>query len=390
MNMHISTPEDTFLLTTPNAVIGKKINAKEAMQLAYRLAFAGLGHVSPNPLVGCVITDNENNLLGTGAHTCYGGEHAEAVAIKQVLARFSSAKLRDATMHVTLQPCDHHGKTPPCTTLLQRYRFRKVYYGMPDPNPLVGKASALLAKDGIICEQNTIPDLQWLDEVYFWHHQDKIYSHVQDKQIYVAAKIASSLDGSFAYKNKGRKWLTSERARQYGHFLRQRYDAIIIGRKTLELDNPTLNVRLAMKTARNPLKIIFANPDFLQGTYHALTHEADKTFFVVAAKTSVQTPDVQVLSVPTNSRGQFVLQQLLQILRQKLSIHSVLLEGGGVLWQSFFQAGLVDKLHLFQAGQLLGGDKFFHRWQGTEGKTQLHALRLLPLDGDWQIEGRLS
>ena len=392
-SIHISAPEDNYLLSPADAVIGEYISGDEAEQLAYRLAFCGLGHVAPNPLVGCVLVGADGRLLGRGAHHGYGDKHAEVVAIEDALQNFPAAKLRGATMYVTLQPCDHHGKTPPCTDLIIRYQMARVVYGLPDPNPSVDSLNTL-QRHGIAVQQGEFNrDIDWLDEAYFWQ-QDR-----QAKRPYVALKIATTRTGLYGYEGQGRHWLTNARARRYGHYLRQRYDAVLIGRQTLESDNPALNVRLELRVSslRNPYKVILAHPDKLNAleNLQVLRHEPEKTIFVAPAGSSVSTKAsrliANILMVSADANG-YNLLELLEKLREKLGVMSLLVEGGGKVWQSFYSAGLVDKVHLFQANsEAQGAGALYWHWrQKTKlSSANLTATRLIWLDSDRLYEGSL-
>ena len=392
--MYVGVPEDEFLLTPPSLPFGVRLSAAQCQELAYRLAFAGLGHVSPNPLVGCVITDRHDRLLAVGAHRRYGRQHAEVEAVTQALARGGAECLRGAGMHVTLQPCTHYGKTPPCSELLLQHRIRRVCFGMSDPNPGVGDLQKL-QQAGIVYEKYEHQDLQWLDEAYFFHMQRKVAGKKQ--RPFVAVKIAAGLDGSFAARASGKEAaerlrLSCARALQYGHFLRQRYDAVMVGANTLRLDDPRLNVRVAFPQPRTPKRVVLANAVSLRADLRVLASEPHTVIVVVpeaeAKRCAALLPASAVLlPLPRQVEGGFDLSQLLQTLHRQHDIYSLLVEGGGRLWASFFTAGLVDKLHLLQSPCTHPQAR---RWMAALGDTPARALRqvrLLPLAGDWVIEG---
>ena len=395
--MYVGVPEDEFLLTPPSLSFGERLSVAQCQVLAYRLAFAGLGHVSPNPLVGCVITDARDRLLAVGAHRRYGEQHAEVEAVTQALARGGAKCLRGATMHVTLQPCTHHGKTPPCSELLLQHRLRRVYFGLSDPNPRVGDLQKL-QQAGIVCEKYEHHDLQWLDEAYFFHMQR--HAAGKEPRPFVAVKIAAGLDGSFAAHASGkgtskRLRLSCARALQYGHFLRQRYDAIMVGAGTLQLDDPRLNVRVAFPQRRTPKRVVLANAMSLRADLRVLTSEPHTAIVVVpeteAKHCAALLPAAAVLlPLPRQAEGGFNLLPLLQTLQRQHDIHSLLVEGGGKLWASFFSAGLVDKLHLLQSPCIHPQARRWMTALDNAPAQTLRQVRMLPLADDWAIEGRYT
>ena len=384
--MHVAYPEDTLLLQEVIPAIGTVLTIDQCFALAYRLALEGLGKVSPNPLVGCVITDDHYRLLGMGRHRCYGQQHAEVDAVRQV-ENFSADRLRNSKFFITLQPCSHQGKTPPCTDLIIKCRAAEVYYAQHDPNPLVADSEKVLRAAGIVCHHYNYPDINWLDEVYFWHQRQPMMGRP-----FIAAKIASTLDGRFAGDNSKRLAITNQRAQRYGHLLRWRYDAIMIGKGTLLLDNPTLNVRLTGLTTRNPWKIVFADAEVLQNNkLNIIDHQPEKTIIIVTEreykKITHQLSGSQIIATHEQQTLSYLLQD---ILYRQFKINSILLEGGGNLWSSFFAEQLVDKLHFFQNPKILG--KNYRCWfdELAINELQLTNTRLIPLDGNWQLEGMIS
>ena len=383
--MHIASPEDTLLLQSIIPTIGTVLTIDQCFALAYRLALEGLGRVSPNPLVGCVITDNQYRLLGMGRHRCYGQQHAEVDAVQQVENSSLASQLQNSKFFITLQPCSHFGKTPPCTELIIKCRAAEVYYAQRDPNPLVADSEKILSEAGITCHYYHYPDINWLDEVYLWHQQ-----HPTVNRPFVAAKIASTIDGRFASHDSNRLVITNNRAQRYGHLLRWRYDAIMIGKQTLYLDNPTLNVRLDGLITRNPWKIVFADAKILQNSnLNVIHHQPEKTIIVINEQQQITDPPpkVHIVSIPAQQPLRYLLQD---ILYRQFNINSILLEGGGKLWSAFFAERLVDKLHLFQSPKILGNN--YRCWfdELAVDQLQLTNSRLLTLDDNWQLEGTVG
>ena len=441
--MYVGVPEDEFLLTPQPPPLSAQLCDTQCYALAYRAAFAGLGHVSPNPLVGCVITDAQGHLLAVGAHRRYGAMHAEADAVAQAQARGGTECLRGARLFVTLQPCTHYGKTPPCSELLLQHGLREVHFGADDPNPQVSGLDELV-QAGIVCHKYEHRDLQWLDEAYFFHAAGGVELESGKKSCeaesgkksceaesgkksceaesgkeprqrpFVAAKIAAGLDSSFAARKElesgkesceaesgkesaaqPRLRLSCKRALQYGHFLRQRYDAILVGAGTLRLDNPRLNVRVPFPQRRTPRRVVLADVAALRAKLRVFETEPHTVIVVVPdteAKRSAQLlpSEAVLLPLPRQADGKFNVSQLLQTLYCEHGIYSLLLEGGGQLWASFFAAGLVDKVHLFQTPRLQPNARYWGEELSGECAVRLRDVRLLQLDTDWVIEGRLG
>ncbi len=388
--MDVGVPEDEFLLTPSPLPLGEKLCDVQCHELAYRTAFAGLGHVSPNPLVGCVITDAHGHLLAVGAHRRYGEAHAEAEAVAQVCARGGAQCLQGARLFVTLQPCTHHGKTPPCSELLLRHGIREVHYGADDPNPRVDSLASL-RRAGVVCRKYEHRDLRWLDEAYFFHAAGQ-----GGDRPFVAAKIAAGLDGSFAAQGRGaRLRLSDTRALQYGHFLRQRYDAILVGAGTLRLDNPRLNVRVPFPQRRTPRRVVLTDAAALRADWRLFESEPHTVIVVVSEAEREHCaawlpPEVVVLSLPRRADGRFDLSRLLRVLYREHRVYSLLLEGGGRLWASFCAAGLVDKLYLFQSPCTHPQARSWGVALADTPALALRDVRLLPLASDWVVEGMVD
>lgn len=403
--MYVGVPEDVFLLAPQPLPFGVPLRDEQCHALAYRAAFAGLGHVSPNPLVGCVITDARGCLLAVGAHRRYGAMHAEAEAVAQAQAQGGADCLRGGRIFVTLQPCTHHGKTPPCSELLLRHGLQEVHFGANDPNPRVGGLDAL-QQLGVVCRKYAHRELCWLDEAYFFHAargreagNEELASSgksCEHPRPFVAAKLAAGLDGSFAARQgQPRLHLSCERALQYGHFLRQRYDAILVGAGTLRNDNPRLNVRAPLPRRRTPRRVVLADAATLRTKLRIFESDPHTVIVVVpdpeAERSAPLLPAAAtLLPLPRRTGGKFDPLALLQILYREHGIYSLLLEGGGQLWASFFAAGLVDKVHLFQTARLHAPARYWSVELGDKLSVSLRDVRLLPLASDWVIEGRVD
>jgi diaminohydroxyphosphoribosylaminopyrimidine deaminase / 5-amino-6-(5-phosphoribosylamino)uracil reductase len=206
------------------------------MRKALRLARKGAGYVSPNPLVGCVIVSEDGRLIGKGYHERFGKAHAEINALDSVKDKNA---LNGATVYVTLEPCEHHGKTPPCAVTLSKLPLKRVIAGMIDPNPVVsGKGMKILEQAGITTAAGLLEDEAA-------HMNEAFIHYIRYQKPFVTLKIAQTLDGYIAAPDGNPKWISSEASRTRVHEWRSRYDAVLVGRNTALLDNPRLTVRLA-------------------------------------------------------------------------------------------------------------------------------------------------
>lgn len=362
--------------------IGDHLTVDQAMQLAIFEAQKGAPFVSPNPLVGCVVLDSENRFLASGYHHRYGTDHAEVDAFKKL----SADQLVQSQFIVTLEPCAHEGKTPSCAKALAKMKLKKVIYGLQDPNPLVAGSGARIIQDaGIACEEykglekNNIEDLA---EVFL-----KNFRH---KKVFVAAKVATSLDGQMALKTGESQWITTPASREYVHELRSYYDAIVVGRGTVEIDNPSLNIR--HPKIQKTTKLIIIDPSgkiieqiakgrqfkFLQA------HDLKNIYFAVHQ--------------PIATSYQTILFSNLNDLLEKvwnLSVKSVFIEGGAKTYSEFLKADLIDRLYVFQNTSIIGNANG-RSWTESFGiqdlnkKKQLRNISVKRFEADVMITGRLD
>ncbi|MBC7746228.1 MAG: bifunctional diaminohydroxyphosphoribosylaminopyrimidine deaminase/5-amino-6-(5-phosphoribosylamino)uracil reductase RibD, partial [Flavobacterium sp.] len=219
------------------------------MQKCLDLAICGIGVVSPNPMVGCVIVV-EGRIIGEGYHQNYGGPHAEANAIESVITNYSNADqlLRKATLYVNLEPCAHFGKRPPCSDLIILHKIPKVVVGCSDPFNLVdGKGIEKLKNAGIFVSQNILKDV-------CIRFNKRFFSYVQKQRPYIILKWAQTADHFFAPVDKTQHWISSKESKMLVHKWRSEEDAVLIGKNTALIDDPQLNVRCWK--GRNPIRII--------------------------------------------------------------------------------------------------------------------------------------
>lgn len=322
---------------------------KKACRLAYK------AHPSPNPKVGALIV-KEGKIIGSGYHKRFGTPHAEQVALEM-----AKNNARNATMYVTLEPCNHYGKTPPCTDAIIKAGIKKVVIGEIDPDPLVkGKGVSKLKEAGI--EVELYDNLSWIKELYYDYNIHRVF-----KRPGIRLKLAVSLDGKIATPIGDSKWLTSYSSRRFVHRLRYEVDAIMIGKTTLIKDNPSLSPYL-IKTKYEPIKIIIArelnfNPEnyklFKNNSkviiaYHNLPKEYEAFF--------KDNPNIILNQVEVKDR-KLELKDFIYKLGE-MGIVSIMVEGGGYLATSLLNERLVDRIFLFISPKIIGADGI--EWFQTE------------------------
>jgi diaminohydroxyphosphoribosylaminopyrimidine deaminase/5-amino-6-(5-phosphoribosylamino)uracil reductase len=318
------------------------------IQLTIEIAKKGEGSVSPNPLVGCVITKN-NRIIGAGYHEKYGEAHAEINAINS-----SAESLEGSTLYVNLEPCSHHGKTPPCVERIIKEKIKRVVIGTLDINPLVsGNGVKALKKAGIevkvgVLEKECIE----LNKFFF--------KFITNKIPYVTLKAAQTLDGMIADKNNYSEWISSSESRKYVHLLRARYDAVLIGFETARKDNPKLTVR--MTEGRNPYRVVLDSSLKLKSDLNLFKINSDNKTIVIASEksksksnkiTRLEKLGVRVLFVREDDNRRLVLKSVLKELA-KLQIISLLVEGGSKIYSAFIKKNLFDDIYLFVSPKILG------------------------------------
>ncbi len=230
------------------------------MQQCFELAKLGMGFVSPNPLVGCVVLDKNGNIISTGYHHKYGDNHAE----RDALLKLKNSEGKGGTLIVNLEPCSHYGKTPPCADLIIERGIKKVVIAMQDVNPIVaGNGIKKLKDNGIEVIENVLKEqAEELNEVFI--------KNMKEKEIFVALKTATTLDGKIATKTGSSKWITSEKSREKGHKLRSMYDAVLTTSATVLADNPKFECKTKILIDRY-LKCDFSSDYFKTGKIYVAT-----------------------------------------------------------------------------------------------------------------------
>lgn len=317
------------------------------MRLALTQARRGVGRTAPNPPVGAVVVRN-GAVVGRGYHRRAGSDHGEAAALRD-----AGAAARGATLYVTLEPCAHHGRTPPCTEAVLAAGIRRVVIGSIDPNPKVPSGGRHVLEAAGIAVTTGVAKAE-CDEVVA-----AFCKHITSGLPLVTLKLAASLDGRIATASGDSRWITGEDARRYAHRLRNEHDAILVGAQTVIRDDPQLTCRL--RGRRNPVRVVIDGrlriP--LSSQLVQTTDQAPTLVFTTPQASEKRVAALRKLGVeviPCRARGgRLSLRDVLRRLGQR-GLLSVLVEGGANVASQLLQEQLVDRLLIFVAPKLLGGD----------------------------------
>lgn len=356
------------------------------MRLAMQLAGNAIGRTSPNPLVGAVIV-KDNRVVGCGWHRKAGTPHAEVHALNQ-----AGELAQGADVYVTLEPCAHYGKTPPCAKALVEAKVKNVYGGLLDVNPKVaGKGFKILEDAGIHVEYGFLQDeLRKQNEVFFkW---------IEHKKPFVVLKAAMTLDGKIATATGQSKWITNETSRAYGYKLRDIYDGIMVGINTVIEDNPMLTARV--DGGKNPIRIVVDSSLKIDINANVVQDKSAKTIIATTDKADkdkilkLQAQNVDVIVVDKDENDKVDIEKLLNILGQQ-NICSILVEGGATLSGSFVAKKLVDKVYFFIAPKIVGGKEAKTPVAGTgilnlQEALALKDIQIEKLEEDILIIGRVD
>ncbi len=319
---------------------------RKYMERAIELAKRARGFTSPNPMVGAVIV-KDGRVIGEGYHERCGELHAERNALASL-----TESAEGATIYVTLEPCCHYGKTPPCTEAIIEHKLAKVVIGSRDPNPLVsGKGAAILRKAGIeVVEDFMREECDAINPIFF--------HYITTKRPYVAMKYAMTMDGKIATRTGASRWITGEAARNHVQTLRHAYKGIMVGIGTVLADNPMLNCR--MQGGIDPVRIV-CDTHLRIPMDCQIVQTADTIETILATSTNEKKKidqlikkGVQILQIPEKD-GCIDLNLLMQTLGEK-GIDSILLEGGGRLNDSFLREKLIQKAYVYLAPKIFGGE----------------------------------
>ena len=344
---------------------------KDFMECALSLAGLALGYTSPNPAVGAVVV-RDGVVVGLGHTQPLGSVHAEIMALRQ-----AGSRAKGATMYVTLEPCCHHGRTPPCTQAIIDAGIAEVHVALIDPNPLVsGEGLKMLEKVGIKtfvgqCEE----EVQEINEGYI--------KFITTGMPFVIAKFAMSLDGKIATQNGDSKWISGEESRKFVYYLRHIVDAVMVGANTVVADDPQLSARGCSgkggKTKLQPLRVIVDGKGRTPLSAR-IFEEPGKTLVAVAKPLNAKAAEgfrktgAEIVELPAE-KDVIDLGELLRLLGKR-EVTSVLVEGGSGLFGSLFDRGLVDKVLAFISPIIIGGDGAKSAVGGNGVNTVVEALRL--------------
>lgn len=325
------------------------------MKIAIELAKKGIGKVNPNPLVGAVIVKNDQ-IIGQGYHEKFGGPHAEVNAIKAC-----QTTIEGATIYVSLEPCCHFGKTPPCTQAIIENKIKKVVIGSLDPNPLVaGNGVKILQAAGIevatgVCEEECL----YLNKVFF--------HYIRNNQPYITLKYAMTMDGKIASRTGDSKWISNETSRERVQDLRNEYRGIMIGINTVIQDNPRLTCRL--ENGRHPVRIICDTSLKIPLESNLVnTAKEIRTIIGTASESKekialLEEKGCEVFKVDKKDNHLNLNHFLEQLAKE--GIDGILLEGGGTLNENALREGVINEINIFIAPKVIGGE---------EAKTPVEGL----------------
>ena len=315
------------------------------MELALELAALGEGNVNPNPMVGAVVV-KAGEIIGKGYHKKYGGHHAEVFALED-----AGIKAKGATIYVTLEPCSHYGKTPPCVNKIIKMGIKRCVIAILDPNPLVGgKGVKILEDAGIEVKINVLKDAALKQNII-------IFKYIEEKIPYLFLKCAITLDGKIATKNGDSKWISNEIARERVQKLRHKYMGIMVGINTLLGDNPRLNARI--EGGNNPHRIVIdpglKTPEY----YNFIRNNSDNKSIIITSKDNISSE--KHLEFENNYKVKFIFLDgnrflMEDILKEigELGIDSILLEGGNSMISMAFKEKTLDGGEIFIAPKIIG------------------------------------
>lgn len=361
-----------------------KKDANYYMNLALKLALKAKGNTLPNPMVGALVV-KDGKIIGQGYHKKAGLAHAEVVALDQ-----AGEAAKGAILYVTLEPCTHFGRTPPCVNRIVRSKVKEVFVGMLDPNPLNnGKGIAFLKENRIKVNVGYLEnELKELNEIFI--------KYISKKIPHVTVKVGQSLDGRVATKTGESKWITSDASRNFAHKMRGNFDAIVVGVNTVIRDNPRLDAWFSKK---QPVKVIvdshLSTPDnaniFLKGKVILAT--------IASKQPGQETENMKVLSQKATilavkeKNGQIDLKDMFKKLAA-MEISSCLVEGGGTLIGSLFDDKLVDRVMFFLSPKIIGGKDAIGSVMG-KGISRINDVKKLKnvkfrkIGEDFLIEGKV-
>ncbi|MGH4138898.1 bifunctional diaminohydroxyphosphoribosylaminopyrimidine deaminase/5-amino-6-(5-phosphoribosylamino)uracil reductase RibD [Clostridium sp.] len=355
------------------------------MKRALELSKKAAGFVNPNPLVGAIIV-KDNRIIGEGYHEYFGGPHAEVNAFANAIE-----EVEGATMYVTLEPCSHFGKTPPCADAIVKNKISKVVIGMIDPNPLVaGSGMEILRKNGIEVVTGIMnKEIMKTNEIFI--------KYITEKKPFCIMKTAMTLDGKIATFTGDSKWISNEKSRAYVHELRQMVSGIMVGIGTVLKDDPELTTRREGALSLNPTRIIIDSKARIPIDAKILKcDESTKTIIVTtefAQKSKIEAiKEKGAKVIVTRSKNNWVDLKYLMTVLGEMGIDSILLEGGSTLNYSAINEGIVDKVITFISPKIFGGASGKTPVGGSgiehvKDSIKLRDVEVSKFDEDIMIEG---
>jgi diaminohydroxyphosphoribosylaminopyrimidine deaminase/5-amino-6-(5-phosphoribosylamino)uracil reductase len=364
------------------------MNDADYMLMALELAERGRGRTSPNPLVGAVIV-RDGEIVGRGYHARAGEDHGEIVALKE-----AGELARDATLYINLEPCCHYGRTPPCVDAIVKAGVKRVVVAMVDPfEKVAGKGIDTLRQAGIEVDVGLLGEkARLLNEVFV--------KYVTTGKPFVILKMAMSLDGRIAAASGDSKWITCEEARLRVHRLRDEVDAVLVGRGTVEQDDPMLTTRLPDREGKSPIRVILDGKARMPVNARVLADESDASTWVFVGESADQArvrtlrdAGAAIVTLP-DKLGRIEFDTVLRELGRR-EVTSVLVEGGKEVFTEAFKSRSVDKLVAFVAPVIVGGDGRFNAVGelGVERMSdafKLRDVRVERISDDVLIEGYVS
>ena len=323
-----------------------RLTDEEYMQRALALAVKAEGDTSPNPMVGCVIVDDEGNIVGEGYHHKAGEPHAEVNALAE-----AKHLAKGATAYVTLEPCAHYGRTGPCCVALARAGIKKVVVACTDPNPKVaGQGIEYLRLQGVevvtgVCEKEAL------------RLNERFFTWITKERPFITLKYAMTLDGKIATANADSKWITGEAARTFAHRLRRQHDAVLVGIGTVLADDPELTTRMVQ--GKNPVRVVLDTKLRISLMATVLNPAAETIIFTCMeadedkANALNALPNVEVVRLSAEE-GKLPIAKVVAALAER-GITSLLVEGGSSVHGAFYDAGLADRVYAFVAPKIIGG-----------------------------------
>jgi diaminohydroxyphosphoribosylaminopyrimidine deaminase/5-amino-6-(5-phosphoribosylamino)uracil reductase len=357
-------------------------NHEYYMNLAIKLALKARGQTSPNPLVGALVV-KDGRIVGKGFHEKAGLPHAEVIALED-----AGKKASGSTLYVTLEPCTHFGRTPPCVDRIIKSQVKEVIVGMIDPNPKNnGKGIEILRKHNIRVEVGFLEDkLTKINEAFI--------KYITKRMPFITVKVAESLDGKIATRTGDSKWITSDKSRAFAHRIRKDFDAIMVGVNTVLRDNPRLD---AWYSQKHPIKVVVdsqlstpENANIFSGTSQVIIATLNVALGQLTENRENLTKKARVLEVKEMA-GEINLKDMFKKLAQ-MGITSVIVEGGGTLIGSLFDQKLVDKVLFFISPKIIGGKEALTSVMGKgisriDSAIKLKNIKIKRFGEDFLLEG---